>query len=98
MVVVGLLHPGSMGSSVGACAAASPAVSRVLWASEGRSAASRERAEADGLEDAGTLAALATEADIIVSVCPPDQASALGEQLLRPHDPAAPHHHHRPPL
>jgi len=54
MPTIGILHPGDMGSVVGACAVAAGA--RVLWASEGRSAGSRERAAAAGLEDAGTVA------------------------------------------
>ena len=43
---VGLLHPGQMGASVGAAAMAAGA--EVLWASEGRSPATRERAESAG--------------------------------------------------
>jgi len=39
MATIGLLHPGDMGSVVGACAVAGG--SRVLWASEGRSAGTR---------------------------------------------------------
>ena len=50
-----------MGSAVGACAAAAPSVARVLWADDGRSAASRACAEADGMVDAGSLAALAAQ-------------------------------------
>ncbi len=72
-VTIGVLHPGEMGSGVGASARAAGA--RVLWVSEGRGAATRKRAEADGLEDAGTLARLTREARVILSVCPP--ASAL---------------------
>lgn len=44
------------------------------WASEGRSAASRQRAEAAGLRDAGTVAELVERVDTIVSVCPPSSA------------------------
>ncbi|OGA09996.1 MAG: hypothetical protein A3H33_14920 [Betaproteobacteria bacterium RIFCSPLOWO2_02_FULL_65_20] len=78
-VTVGLLHPGQMGSAVGACALAGGA--RVLWASEARSAGTRGRAGAAGLEDADTLAALVAASDVILSVCPPhlalDVASAV---------------------
>ncbi|HEV8641455.1 MAG TPA: DUF1932 domain-containing protein [Methylomirabilota bacterium] len=70
---IGLLHPGEMGSVVGACARAGGA--RVLWASEGRSAPSRARAAADGLEDAGTLGALVARSAVILSVCPPHAAA-----------------------
>jgi 3-hydroxyisobutyrate dehydrogenase-like beta-hydroxyacid dehydrogenase len=71
--VVGLLHPGEMGAAIGA-------VLRrrgmdVLWASEGRSAATRVRADAAGLRDAATVAALARDSDVILSVCPPHAAA-----------------------
>jgi len=46
---IGLLHPGDMGSMVGASARANGL--RVLWASEGRSPQTLERAAAAGLED-----------------------------------------------
>ena len=42
-MIVGLLHPGEMGAAVGRCLQANK--HEVVWASEGRSAASRERAE-----------------------------------------------------
>ena len=72
MTTIGILHPGDMGSVVGACAVAAGA--RVLWASEGRSAGSRERAAAAGLEDARTVAAVVAASDVVVSVCPPHAA------------------------
>jgi len=71
-VTIGVLHPGEMGSGVGASARAAGA--RVVWVSEGRGAATRKRAEADGLEDVRTLAALTREARVILSVCPPASA------------------------
>ena len=70
--VVGLLHPGEMGSAVGATLLAGGA--RVLWVSEGRGALTRRRAEELGLQDAGSLARLAREAGTIVSVAPPHAA------------------------
>lgn len=76
---IGLVHPGMMGATVGAAARAGGAV--VCWASEGRSDATRARADAEGLEDAGTLAELVNRSEIILSVCPPhgalDQARAV---------------------
>jgi 3-hydroxyisobutyrate dehydrogenase-like beta-hydroxyacid dehydrogenase len=55
----------------------------VAWASEGRSDATRNRAEEAGLRDVGTVAALAAECDTIVSVCPPhaalDVARSVGD-------------------
>jgi 3-hydroxyisobutyrate dehydrogenase-like beta-hydroxyacid dehydrogenase len=64
-----------MGASVAAAARAGGA--RVLWASDGRSAATAQRAAAAGIEDAGTLADLCAEAAIVLSICPPDAAEAL---------------------
>jgi len=79
-VTLGLLHPGDMGHSVGASASA--AGSRVLWASEGRSAATHARAEAAGLEDIGTLESLVAASDCIVSVCPPHGAVELARAVM----------------
>jgi len=67
--VIGLLHPGEMGAAVGRCLTKNGHT--VLWASEGRSAATAARARAAGVTDAGTVAALAGQAGIILSVCPP---------------------------
>lgn len=76
---VGLLHPGAMGASVGAALAGQGR--RVLWASEGRSAATRERAEGAGLEEAGATEALTAACETVISVCPPDAALALAERV-----------------
>jgi 3-hydroxyisobutyrate dehydrogenase-like beta-hydroxyacid dehydrogenase len=70
--VIGLLHPGEMGAAVGRCLAA--AGHEVLWVSQGRGPATAARAAAAGLADAGTVAALAARADVIISVCPPHAA------------------------
>jgi 3-hydroxyisobutyrate dehydrogenase-like beta-hydroxyacid dehydrogenase len=70
--VIGLLHPGDMGAAVGQCL-----VKRgheVLWAAEGRGPDTTARARAAGLTDAGTIAALADGAEVIISVCPPHAA------------------------
>jgi Domain of unknown function (DUF1932) len=66
-VIVGLLHPGEMGAAVGAAVDG-----EVIWASEGRSPATRDRAAA--FRDVGTLSALVAEADVIISICPPHAA------------------------
>src|SRR5215467_3043833 len=71
--MIGLLHPGDMGAAVGKCL-----INRghtVLWASEGRSAATVTRAGAAGLKDAGTVASVAGDAEMIISVCPPHAAT-----------------------
>jgi 3-hydroxyisobutyrate dehydrogenase-like beta-hydroxyacid dehydrogenase len=71
-VTIAMLHPGEMGSVVGACARA--AGSRVVWASEGRGGSTAERARVAGLEDVGTLSAAVKASDVILSVCPPHAA------------------------
>jgi 3-hydroxyisobutyrate dehydrogenase-like beta-hydroxyacid dehydrogenase len=71
--VIGLLHPGEMGAAVGRCLTSRGHT--VLWASEGRSAATTARATAAGLTDARTTAAVAGQAGIILSVCPPHAAA-----------------------
>jgi 3-hydroxyisobutyrate dehydrogenase-like beta-hydroxyacid dehydrogenase len=71
--MIGLLHPGDMGAAVGKCL--TDQGHTVLWASEGRSAATADRAKAAGLNDAGTIARVATDAEMILSVCPPHAAT-----------------------
>jgi 3-hydroxyisobutyrate dehydrogenase-like beta-hydroxyacid dehydrogenase len=77
---IGILHPGAMGISV--AAAAQHGGCQVSWVSAGRSPATRERAAAHGLRDAGTLAALCAECQIIVSVCPPHAAQSVAREVL----------------
>jgi len=79
VTTVGLLHPGSMGSSIGAAARDSGA--RVVWVSEDRSEATRARAEADGFEDVHWLNAMVNQSRIILSVCPPEFAVELAEEV-----------------
>ena len=69
---LGLLHPGQMGSAVGACLTAGG--NRVFWASEGRSEYSARRAAEAGLEDAGTVERVTGQVDIVLSICPPHAA------------------------
>ena len=68
-----------MGSAVGRSLA--DVGHRVLWVSADRSPESRQRAAAAGLEDAGTLEALAAQAEVILSICPPHAASAVAERV-----------------
>ncbi|MBI5303842.1 MAG: DUF1932 domain-containing protein [Chloroflexi bacterium] len=75
MTRIGILHPGEMGISVAASVRNSG--HPVYWASEGRSADTRARADKYGLLDALTLKNLCAECSIIVSVCPPDAAENL---------------------
>jgi 3-hydroxyisobutyrate dehydrogenase-like beta-hydroxyacid dehydrogenase len=46
----------------------------VVWASAGRSAETRERAELAGLEDVGTVEEVVRRSQLILSICPPHAA------------------------
>ena len=74
--VTGILHPGAMGATVAAACSGT-----VLWAGEGRSEATRKRADHAGLTDVGDIAPMAAEADILISVCPPHGAEALADEV-----------------
>jgi len=71
---VGLLFPGEMGALVGSAVAGD-----VLWASEGRSEATRARAE--GLRDVGTVRELVAESEIVISLCPPAIAEDVAGEV-----------------
>lgn len=76
---IGFLHQGAMGVSL-----ASTAVRgghEALWASTGRSPATHARAREHGLVDVGTLEALATRADVVVSICPPHAAEQVAHAV-----------------
>ncbi len=47
---------------------------RVVWAGRQRSAATRDRAKAAGLRDVDSLDALAAQAEVVISLCPPGVA------------------------
>ena len=68
-----------MGAAVGAALVGNGR--EVAWVSAGRSAATRARAEAAGLTDAGTLAELAWTCDVVISLCPPEFAADVAEEL-----------------
>lgn len=78
MTTVGLLHPGAMGATVGAACGV-----EVVWAGRGRSAVTARRAIEAGLVDAGDLAGVVARSDVIVSVCPPEAAVAVADQVAR---------------
>jgi 3-hydroxyisobutyrate dehydrogenase-like beta-hydroxyacid dehydrogenase len=69
-VIVGLLHPGEMGSSVGRVLQANG--HDVVWVPDGRSDATRERARP--FAAATSIAEVARQADVILSICPPHAA------------------------
>lgn len=78
-VTLGLLHPGEMGATVGA--AAHSAGVRVLWLQDGRSTATRERAQTAGLEPAAGLEQLVRESQMVLCVCPPHAAGEVAKQV-----------------
>jgi 3-hydroxyisobutyrate dehydrogenase-like beta-hydroxyacid dehydrogenase len=77
VTVVGVLHPGEMGTAV--AAALRGRGETVLWASAGRSEETAERARQAGLEDAGDVAELCRRCEILLSICPPHAALDVAE-------------------
>ncbi|MGW7260678.1 DUF1932 domain-containing protein [Streptomyces sp. NPDC054834] len=76
---VGILHPGSMGASVAACAATNAA--EVLWCEAGRSEASAARAAQFGLTAVASLPELLERSDVVISLCPPAAAEDLARDV-----------------
>jgi 3-hydroxyisobutyrate dehydrogenase-like beta-hydroxyacid dehydrogenase len=77
--VVGVLHPGAMGASLGA--ALRGRSGQVIWAAAGRSDATAKRAELADLVPVRDVAELVARADVVVSICPPAAALELAEQV-----------------
>lgn len=80
MTVVGLLNPGAMGASIGAAAVNAE---KVLWASEGRSDATKARAVKAKLFDVVSIENLVSNSDVILSVCPPDKSLSLAHNVFK---------------
>jgi hypothetical protein len=78
-VIVGLLHPGEMGSAVGRSLV--EVGHEVVWASEGRSAATAARAAS--FRDCSTADAVAREAELILAICPPHAALEVARAAAR---------------
>jgi len=74
VTVVGLLFPGEMGALVG-----SAVEGEVLWASEGRSEATRRRAES--FRDVGTVRELVAASELVISLCPPAIAEEVAGEV-----------------
>lgn len=77
--VIGILHPGAMGAAVGN--ALKPVAGAVIWAAAGRSLTTSKRAETADLVGVPDVAELARRADVVISVCPPDAARAVAEEV-----------------
>jgi 3-hydroxyisobutyrate dehydrogenase-like beta-hydroxyacid dehydrogenase len=76
---IALLHPGEMGTAVGACLRGRG--HRVLWVSEGRSATTRARATASGFEEMPNLNVALQAANIVLSICPPHGAVEVARRV-----------------
>lgn len=76
---VGVLHPGAMGMSL--VAALTSVGHRVYWCDVGRSAATRTRANDAGAIATASIAELAAASDLVISVCPPDAALSVAQQV-----------------
>ncbi len=76
---IGIVSPGNMGVSIAASAINNG--HHVYWASQGRSADTRQRAEEHHLIDAGTLEALCKTCSIMLSVVPPGAAENVADQV-----------------
>lgn len=77
---LGFLHPGAMGIYLASTAVNSG--HEAYWASEGRSDRTWERATKYGLLEIPTLVELCEKCTIIFSVCPPDSAAEVANQVL----------------
>lgn len=76
---VGVLHPGQMGISF--AAALVNVGHSVHWASEHRSSSTQIRAKNVNLHNAETLDALCSQCQYIFSICPPDKATTVAQQV-----------------
>ena len=72
---IAVMSPGDMGHAVGRALGESGF--RVITALAGRSARSRDLAARGGLEDVDTLAQMISQADLVLSIMPPDAATAF---------------------
>jgi len=77
---IGIIHPGEMGISV--AASVQVGGSTVMWASQGRSPQTRDRAAVHALVDAATIENLCRSCSIIISVCPPHAVGEVADQVL----------------
>lgn len=79
-MTIGLLHPGAMGSAIGAQLVKTG--QRCVWVPQGRGQATRDRAAAAGLVALAGLDELAT-CDVVLSICPPAAAIDVARQVAR---------------
>ena len=77
---IGFLHPGAMGISLAATAHNLGHIA--YWASEGRSAATRARADKYQLTEVRSIEELCENCTVIISVCPPHAAQEMAQKVL----------------
>lgn len=77
---IAVIAPGDMGHAVGR--ALRDHGPRVVTALDGRSAASRARAEAGGIADCGSLDDAVAAADLVLSILPPAAATGFAEACV----------------
>jgi 3-hydroxyisobutyrate dehydrogenase-like beta-hydroxyacid dehydrogenase len=77
---VGIIHPGNMGVSV--AASVKNGGHDVLWAAEGRSAQTHQRAAEADLREVASLAELCQTCAVLLSVCPPHAAEEVADRVL----------------
>lgn len=80
MSTIGIINPGAMGISIAAAVGAGG--HHVYWASAGRSADTRRRAEEHNLLEVQTLADLCAVCDVMLCVCPPHAAASVAEAVI----------------
>ena len=80
MAAIGILNPGAMGTSI--AASARSAGHDVIWASAGRSAATRQRAAESDLRAVESLEQLCAACEIILCICPPHAAAAVADAVI----------------
>jgi len=78
---IGILHPGEMGISIAASAMKSG--HEIFWLSENRSEKTRNRAQKNGLVDAGSFEKFCQICEIIISICPPQIAEDTAKQVVQ---------------
>ena len=76
---VAILVPGEMGAAVGKALGDNGV--EVITCLDGRSAPTRERAAAAGFRDVADLETLLGEADMVLSILPPEHAPAIAEKV-----------------
>ncbi|MFC4052398.1 DUF1932 domain-containing protein [Actinomadura syzygii] len=76
---IAILHPGQMGTAIARQLLGGGA--DVIWLPEGRSRATRERADAAALRPVGDLKTLVAESSAILSICPSNAAEHVAESV-----------------